>query len=140
MVLAMVCAPTPGTCLLKRGMTEIGAVAITASGVSRAFWMTVTSVTIWAGIFFLIGFMVSYMTVRSWADYSYVMPAGAFGYAILTLLAVLFLHENVTPKRWVGVLLICLACCWFGQTSADHRNAAMQKVRHERGTMILLQC
>jgi len=26
--------------------------------------------------------MLSYMTVLSWADYSYVMPAGAFGYAL----------------------------------------------------------
>jgi uncharacterized membrane protein len=91
--------------------------------------MTVTSVTIWAGILFLIGFMVSYMTVLSWADYSYVMPAGAFGYAILTLLAVVFLRENVTPKRWVGVLLICLGVLLVGQTKPrTTENAAMQKV------------
>jgi uncharacterized membrane protein len=129
MVLAMVVCANAGDLLLKRGMTEIGAVAITASGVSHAFWMTVTSVTIWAGIFFLIGFMVSYMTVLSWADYSYVMPAGAFGYAILTLLAVMFLHENVTPKRWVGVLLICLGVLLVGQTKPRTTEAAaMQKV------------
>jgi uncharacterized membrane protein len=129
MVLAMVVCANAGDLLLKRGMTEIGAVAITASGVSHAFWMTVTSVTIWAGIIFLIGFMVSYMTVLSWADYSYVMPAGAFGYAILTLLAVVFLHENVTPKRWVGVLLICLGVLLVGQTKPrTTESAAMQKV------------
>ena len=129
MVLAMVVCANAGDLLLKRGMTEIGAVAITASGVSHAFWMTVTSPTIWAGIVFLIGFMVSYMTVLSWADYSYVMPAGAFGYAILTLLAVVFLHENVTSKRWVGVLLICLGVLLVGQTKPrTTTSAAMQKV------------
>jgi len=129
MVLAMVVCANAGDLLLKRGMTEIGAVAITASGVSHAFWMTVTSPTIWAGIIFLIGFMVSYMTVLSWADYSYVMPAGAFGYAILTLLAVVFLHENVTSKRWVGVLLICLGVLLVGQTKPrTTASAAMQKV------------
>ena len=129
MVLAMVVCANAGDLLLKRGMTEIGAVAITASGVSHAFWMTVTSPTIWAGIIFLIGFMVSYMTVLSWADYSYVMPAGAFGYAILTLLAVVFLHENVTSKRWVGVLLICLGVLLVGQTKPrTTERAAMQKV------------
>jgi uncharacterized membrane protein len=129
MVLAMVVCANAGDLLLKRGMTEIGAVAITASGVSHAFWMTVTSPTIWAGIIFLIGFMVSYMTVLSWADYSYVMPAGAFGYAILTLLAVVFLHENVTSKRWVGVLLICLGVLLVGQTKPrTTASTAMQKV------------
>jgi hypothetical protein len=76
MVLAMVVCANAGDLLLKRGMTEIGAVAITVSGVSHAFWMTVTNPTIWAGIVFLTGFMVSYMTVLSWADdSSYVMPA-----------------------------------------------------------------
>ena len=129
MVLAMVVCANAGDLLLKRGMTEIGAVAITPSGVSRAFWMTVTSATIWVGILFLIGFMVSYMTVLSWADYSYVMPAGAFGYAILTLLAVIFLHESVSPKRWVGVVLICVGVLLVGQTKPrTTESPAMQKV------------
>jgi uncharacterized membrane protein len=129
MVLAMVVCANAGDLLLKRGMTEIGAVAITPSGVSHAFWMTVTSATIWVGILFLIGFMVSYMTVLSWADYSYVMPAGAFGYAILTLLAVIFLHETVSPRRWVGVVLICVGVLLVGQTKPRTTEAAaMQKV------------
>ncbi len=128
MVLAMVVCANAGDLLLKRGMTEIGAVAITPSGVSHAFWMTVSSATIWLGILFLIGFMVSYMTVLSWADYSYVMPAGAFGYAILTLLAVIFLHESVSPKRWVGVALICVGVLLVGQTKPRTTEAAaMQK-------------
>jgi len=129
MVLAMVVCANVGDLLLKRGMTEIGAVGISASALSRAFWMTVSSGTIWLGIIFLIGFMVSYMTVLSWADYSYVMPAGAFGYAILTLLAVVFLHESVSPKRWVGVVLICVGVLLVGQTKPrTTESPAMQKV------------
>ena len=129
MVLAMVVCANVGDLMLKRGMTTIGAVEISASGLAHAFRMTVTNATIWVGIIFLIGFMVSYMTALSWADYSYVMPAGAFGYAILTLLAVVFLHENVTPKRWVGVLLICLGVLLVGQTKPrTTETAAMQKV------------
>jgi len=129
MVLAMVVCANVGDLLLKRGMTEIGAVGISASALSRAFWMTVSSGTIWLGIIFLIGFMVSYMTVLSWADYSYVMPAGDFGYAILTLLAVVFLHESVSPKRWVGVVLICVGVLLVGQTKPrTTESPAMQKV------------
>ena len=60
--------------------------------------------------------MICYMTVLSWADYSYVMPAGAFGYAVLTFLAVIFLHESVSPRRWVGVALICIGVMLVGQT------------------------
>src|SRR5258706_6920800 len=102
MVLAMVVCANVGDLLLKRGMSTIGAVQFTPSGLGHAFGLTITNPIIWLGIFFLLGFMICYMTVLSWADYSYVMPAGAFGYAVLTLLAVLFLHESVSPKRWWG--------------------------------------
>lgn len=116
MVLAMVVCANVGDLLLKHGMAQIGAVQLTEHGIAQAFRMTVTSGTIWLAIFFLIGFMASYMTVLSWADYSYVMPAGAFGYAVLTLLAVVFLHESVSPRRWMGVVLICVGVLLVGQT------------------------
>jgi uncharacterized membrane protein len=116
MVLAMVVCANAGDLLLKHGMAQIGAVELTAHGVAQAFLKTVTSATIWMAILFLIGFMVSYMTVLSWADYSYVMPAGAFGYAVLTFLAVILLHESVSPRRWVGVVLICVGVLLVGQT------------------------
>jgi len=116
MVLAMVVCANAGDLLLKQGMLQIGAVQLTASGLAQAFQLTVTNGSIWAGIFFLMGFMLSYMTVLSWADYSYVMPAGAFGYVLLTLMAVVFLHESVSPRRWVGVVLICAGVLLVGQT------------------------
>jgi len=129
MVLAMVVCANVGDLMLKRGMTQIGVVKVSPSGLAHAFWLTVTNPTIWIGILFLIGFMASYMTVVSWADYSYVMPAGAFGYAILTLLAVVFLHENVSAKRWIGVLLICVGVLLVGQTKPSTTTATdMQKV------------
>ncbi len=116
MVLAMVVCANIGDLMLKRGMNEIGPVQISLAGLPHSFYLTITNGTIWIGILFLTGFMLSYMTVLSWADYSYVMPAGAFGYALLTLLAVVFLHESVSPRRWVGVILICVGVLLVGQT------------------------
>ena len=128
MVLAMVVCANVGDLLLKHGMAQIGAVQLTEHGIARAFRMTVTSGTIWLAIFFLIGFMASYMTVLSWADYSYVMPAGAFGYAVLTFLAVIFLHETVSPRRWVGVVLICVGVLLVGQTKPRTTEVASEVV------------
>jgi uncharacterized membrane protein len=116
MILSMVVCANTGDLLLKRGMTQIGAVEISLPGLQHALLATVTNGTIWIGIIFLTGFMFSYMTVLSWADYSYVMPAGAFGYATLTLFAVFFLRESVSPRRWIGVILICIGVLLVGQT------------------------
>ena len=127
MILAMVLCANVGDLMLKRGMMEIGAVEISPAGLWHAFLLTITNGTIWTGIFFLTGFMLSYMTVLSWADYSYVMPAGAFGYALLTLLAVVFLHETVSPRRWVGVLLICVGVLLVGQTRPRTTEVAVRR-------------
>ena len=116
MILVMVVCANAGDILLKRGMTQIGAVPFTATGLEHAFLLTISSKTIWLAILFLIGFTISYMLLMSWADYSYVMPAGAFGYALLTLLAVVCLHESVSPRRWLGVFLICIGVLLVSQT------------------------
>jgi uncharacterized membrane protein len=132
MVLAMVVCANVGDLMLKRGMSQIGAVSLTMDGLQHAFLLTITNETIWIGILFLSGFMLSYMTVLSWADYSYVMPAGAFGYALLTLLAVVFLHESVSPRRWIGVVMICVGVLLVGQTkprtTAETSRAASPEV------------
>lgn len=116
MVCSMVVCANTGDLMLKRGMSQIGAVPLSLAGLSHAFGLTVTNGTIWVGILFLTGFLLSYMTVLSWADYSYVMPAGAFGYALLTFLAVVVLHESVSARRWIGVILICVGVLLVGQT------------------------
>src|SRR5262249_16138773 len=116
MVLATVVCAVTEDLRLKAGMSEGGAVAFTPSGLARGLFTMMTSGMIWLGIAFLLGFMASQMTVMSWADYSYVMPAGAFGYALQTLLAVVVLHEVVSAKRWVGVFLICIGVVLVGQT------------------------
>ncbi len=128
MILAMVVCANTGDLLLKRGMTKIGAVEISVAGLRHALLLTVTNGTIWLGIFFLTGFMISYMTVLSWADYSYVMPAGAFGYATLTLFAVTFLHEAVSPRRWIGVILICFGVLLVGQTKPRTTEVTVREV------------
>ena len=117
MICVMVLCATTGDLMLKRGMTRIGAVQLTPGGVSHAFVLIVASGTIWLAILFLLGFLVSNMTVLSLADYSYVMPASAFGYAVVTFMGVAILGEKVTPRRWLGVALICIGVFLVGRTA-----------------------
>jgi drug/metabolite transporter (DMT)-like permease len=116
MVFAMMVCATTGDSLLKRGMTEIGPVTLTRPGLFQAFRLAMSSGTIWFAILFLIGFMLSNMTVLSWADYSYVMPASALGYVAVTFVGMTLLGETVSPRRWVGVALICVGVFLVGQT------------------------
>ena len=116
MVLAMVVCANVGDLMLKRGMSQIGAVQVSLPGLSHAFRLSIQNGAIWIGILFLSGFMLSYMTVLSWADYSYVQPASSFSYAVVAILSYWLLGEVVTPLRWLGILVICFGVLIVGRT------------------------
>src|SRR5258707_11179206 len=116
-----VCGNT-GELMLARGMKQIGSVELPVPGLRHALVSTIQSGSIWIGILFLIGFTLCYMTAVSWADFSFVMPAGAFGYAVQTMLAIVVLHEVVSPKRWIGFFMICVGVLLVGQTKPNTTN------------------
>lgn len=57
------------------------------------------------------------MALLSLADLSFVLPMTAVGYVISALLGKLFLHEQVSPQRWLGVALIFAGVAMVGSTS-----------------------
>ncbi len=73
----------------------------------QVFLKTFTTGTIWLGIASLLVFFVSYLLLLSWADFSFVQPVTAIGYAVVAVLSYFLLGEIVSPTRWLGVLFIC---------------------------------
>jgi drug/metabolite transporter (DMT)-like permease len=106
-----------GNVLLGKGMRGIGVIRhLSFSTLAVYFPKTVTSVWIWLGIGSLLLFLVSYLLVLSWADYSFVQPATATGYVLAPLLAHLLLGEVVPGERWVGAAFIFLGVALVGRT------------------------
>ncbi len=106
-----------GSVLLAKGMRGIGEMPDWSVSILAAYFVNIfTSMWIWLGIGSLLLFLISYLLVLSWADYSYVMPVAATGYALVPLLGHLLLGELVTPARWVGVAFICLGVAFVGRT------------------------
>jgi drug/metabolite transporter (DMT)-like permease len=58
------------------------------------------------GVSLLILWMLSRMTLLSWADLSYVLPVTALGYVLTVFMGRVFLLEHVSWQRWAGALLI----------------------------------
>ena len=58
------------------------------------------------GVVLLILWMVSRMTLLSWADLSYVLPVTSVGYVLVALAGRVLLHEQITARRWAGIGLI----------------------------------
>jgi len=106
-----------GNTILSKGMRDAGDLDISHFGALVAGAARVlTSGTIWLGIAMMLAFMVCHMLVLSWADYSFVMPFSAIAYALVPLLAFLFLHEEVSTARWIGIVLIVLGVVLINRT------------------------
>lgn len=89
--------------MLSRGMKEIGNIPVRHLG---DVLVAVGNPWVGGGILLLLAFFAAYMTALSWADLTYVLPATSIGYVLLALIAKFALHEQVTPARWLGILLI----------------------------------
>jgi drug/metabolite transporter (DMT)-like permease len=62
--------------------------------------------TVALGVLLLVTWMLSRMTLLSWADLSYVLPVTAIGYVLVAVLGKLLLNEDISVRRWAGILLI----------------------------------
>jgi uncharacterized membrane protein len=62
----------------------------------------------WAalGVTLLVLWMMSRMTLLSWADLSYVLPVTSIGYVLVALTGKFLLHEQISLQRWAGIMLI----------------------------------
>src|SRR3954471_20069265 len=106
-----------GNVLLKIGMQRVGEItSFSAGALGAAAWQASATGMIWLGMAVLLLFFVCYLVLLSWADYSYIQPASAGGYAIVPLFGWLLAGEQVSPLRWSGVLLICVGVALVGRT------------------------
>ncbi|NDQ57613.1 MAG: hypothetical protein GZ088_11130 [Acidipila sp.] len=117
LIALMVLFGSSGDVLLGKGMKEVGKLtAWTLPALFHFLLPALLNPTVWLGISCLLLFFLAYMIVLSWADFSYVLPASAAGYAVVPLLGHLFLGEAVSPLRWTGVAFICVGVVLVGNT------------------------
>jgi drug/metabolite transporter (DMT)-like permease len=113
----MVIFSSLGNVLLSRGMKQTGEIVdFSPAALVAVFVKTFTNGSIWLGILCLLIFFVSYLLLLSWADFSYVQPASAIGYAFVAVLGYFVLGEFISPMRWLGVLIICVGVALVGRT------------------------
>jgi len=89
------------------------------------------------GVSLLILWLLSRMALLSWADLSYVLPVTSIGYVLVALAGKLLLHEEITAKRWAGILLIMAGVALVSGGTAPRTEQAGQTlppVRREGGS------
>ena len=109
-----------GNFFMKRGMPAQLATPLEYITVLFQPWVAM-------GVLLLIVWMASRMALLSWADLSYVLPVTSVGYALVALTGRVLLNEQITAKRWTGILLIMAGVALVSGGSAPQTAQAKPK-------------
>jgi uncharacterized membrane protein len=104
-----------GNSFLTRGMQELGGVGNSPLALIAALFHPWVAL----GVILLIAWTLTHMALLSWADLSYVMPVTAFSYVMTAFAARLFLGENISYARWIGIVLVTAGVTLVGRTAAS---------------------
>lgn len=103
-----------GDISLSKGMKVVG--ATDHDTLLDAFIAGSTNFYVLAGVVLLIAFLFLYLASLSWDDLSFVLPLTAADYVLVTLLAYFILHEDVSPLRWAGSVLVATGIAVVART------------------------
>lgn len=102
-----------GNFSLSWGMKHEAA-ALTLSPLT--FIKTIFSPWVLLGVGLLIVWLLTRMTLLSWADLSYVLPVTSLGYVLTTFIGKYFFAEEISWRRWLGTVLIVAGTALVGRT------------------------
>jgi multidrug transporter EmrE-like cation transporter len=104
----LILSTSGGEIAISRGMKAIGEPARLRPRELLSFLLrALRNGWFWAGVPLLALAFYSMLVLLSWKAISFVIPASALSYVVGTLGAKYILREDVSPARWIGVVLVC---------------------------------
>jgi drug/metabolite transporter (DMT)-like permease len=98
-----------GEIAVSRGMKSVGEPERLRPRELLSFlWRALRNGWFWTGVPLLALAFYSLLVLLSWKAISFVIPASALSYVVGTLGAKYILREDVSPARWIGVVLVCV--------------------------------
>ena len=103
-----------GIVLLKKGMTTIDSPGLNSvAEVVRVVKAGATNANILLGILFEALFFACLLVLMNRSDISFLWPLTALSFVFATFAAMIFLGEQVSSLRWVGVIFIMIGAAFI---------------------------
>ena len=99
-------ADSVGQLFMKKGLMSVGITSIGLHNLQEFLGRSGMSPLVWLGALFYILTFFLWILVLSRVDLSVAAPVGSTGYIFAPVLAIFFLGEQVSPVRWLGIVLI----------------------------------
>lgn len=89
---------------------------ITAVPLASYVLSLLTNPWLLGGTTLLTAWMISQLSMYTWADLTYILPVTASGYIVTALLSRFILNEHVSAFRWAGVVVIAFGVVLVSET------------------------
>ncbi|MFA5092744.1 MAG: EamA family transporter [Candidatus Omnitrophota bacterium] len=79
---------------------------------------------LWLGLFFVVAVFIIWSMVLTKIDLSVAVPIASFSYILIPLVSIIFLHEQITVLRWLGVFLVLIGVIFVSLSSKERLEQA----------------
>lgn len=118
-ILVLICVlfTAAGQILMKVGMRQVGEITT-----ARQLFDFGTLFNMFTNLYVVIGILCFASMIALWLaamstlNVSRMYPLTSLAYVITAVVALIFLKENISLFRWVGILLVVGGCFLIGQT------------------------
>lgn len=115
-LIVLVLSDCTGTLLLSKGMKEVGVISTREpKALLVLLKRAARNTSLQLGIVCLTMMFFMFISLLSWADVSFVVPATALTEPVNMLGTRFFLKERVSRARWISSILICMGIYLISQ-------------------------
>jgi hypothetical protein len=92
--------------LWRSALNDIGGFDLTGGSATHQFFRLFGQWKFWLGILPLVGVVLISLDLWSNEDLSQVVPLYSLSYVVIAIIGKLFLGEEVTAQRWIGITAV----------------------------------
>ena len=123
-----------GVVSLKIGITQIGDMKeVSVAEIVKVVKAGATNVSMLLGVFCEAVFFASLLILIAKSDISFLWPLTGLSFVFATFAAMWFLHERVSPIRWVGVVCIMIGAALISYSEHAKPKTSPPAAALERG-------
>ena len=111
---------------MKTGLLKTGIHSIDLTTIAEFTVRSAASPYLWAGLAIYVLSFFLWIVVLSRIELSIALPVSSVCYLLTPLFAVVFLHEMVSPARWLGIVLIIAGIYFVSESKRKSMEAPQQ--------------
>lgn len=124
-IVIVIVTNTIGNLFLAIGIKQMPAFSL--GSLFHYFVLFISNGWLMGGIALMATWMLSQLTMYSWADLTYVIPVTASSYILTAFLARFVMKEQITAVHWIGICIVSIGAGFVYETPLREKQSVEEK-------------